>query len=195
MNVDEWSLSLVNAWLTLIFPYRNKSYLKAQKKRHNQQQLCKVSYDASFILSFQLSSFGRIFAHLNPNISPAQKRLGNSARRRSSAQHWPWNQSLYAVNSLVSCLCLWCISVGLCFTVCILTKKHLALLTAGLERKLQVSADTAEQLSKDKTKLQNDMSDMMKESGDSSVQLTKMNQDLTEKERYQTLTPCTISSS
>lgn len=79
--------------------------------------------------------------------------------------------------------------------MCILTKKHLAFLTAGLERKLQVSADTAEQLSKDKTKLQNDMSDMMKESGDSSVQLTKMNQDLTEKERYQTLTPCTISSS
>lgn len=71
------------------------------------------------------------------------------------------------------------------FTVRILTKKHLAFLTAGLERKLQVSADTAEQLSKDKTKLQNDMSDMMKESGDSSVQLTKMNQDLTEKERYQ----------
>lgn len=56
----------------------------------------------------------------------------------------------------------------------------------GLERKLQVSADTVEQLSKDKTKLQNDISDMMKESGDSSVQLTKMNQDLTEKERYQT---------
>lgn len=46
-----------------------------------------------------------------------------------------------------------------------------------------MSADTVEQLSKDKTKLQNDMSDMMKESGDSSVQLTKMNQDLTEKER------------
>lgn len=68
-------------------------------------------------------------------------------------------------------------------------------LTVGLERKLQASADTAEQLSKDKTKLQNDMSDMMKESGDSSVQLTKMNQDLTEKERYQTLTLCTISSS
>lgn len=56
--------------------------------------------------------------------------------------------------------------------------------TAGLERKLQVSVDTVEQLSKDKSKLQNDMSDMMKESGDSSVQLTKMNQDLTEKERY-----------
>lgn len=56
----------------------------------------------------------------------------------------------------------------------------------GLGRKLQVSTDTVEQLSKDKTKLQNDISDMMKESGDSSVQLTKMNQDLTEKEKYQT---------
>lgn len=65
-----------------------------------------------------------------------------------------------------------------------LRKKHLAFVTVGLERKLQASADTVEQLSKDKAKLQNDMSDMMKESGDSSVQLTKMNQDLTEKERY-----------
>lgn len=57
----------------------------------------------------------------------------------------------------------------------------------GLERKLKTAADTLDQLSKDKCKLQNDISDMMKESGDSSVQLTKMNEDLTQKERYHTL--------
>lgn len=53
-----------------------------------------------------------------------------------------------------------------------------------------MATDTVEQLSKDKTKLQNDISDMMKESGDSSVQLTKMNKDLTEKEKY-----CSLSDS
>lgn len=67
----------------------------------------------------------------------------------------------------------------------------------GLERKLKTTLDTLEQLSKDKSKLQNDISDMMKESGDSSVQLTKMNEDLTQKERYHTFLHsviiCTIS--
>lgn len=60
----------------------------------------------------------------------------------------------------------------------------------GLERKLKTTLDTLEQLSKDKSKLQNDISDMMKESGDSSVQLTKMNEDLTQKERYHTVLHC-----
>lgn len=58
-----------------------------------------------------------------------------------------------------------------------------------------MAADTIEQLSKDKTKLQNDISDMMKESGDSSVQLTKMNKDLTEKEKYCSLLNSTPSHS
>lgn len=77
---------------------------------------------------------------------------------------------------------LWCISASF------LKKKRISneetcCFPVGLERKLQASADTVEQLSKDKSKLQNDISDIMKESGDSSVQLTKMNQDLTEKEK------------
>ncbi|XP_062418124.1 CAP-Gly domain-containing linker protein 1 isoform X4 [Pungitius pungitius] len=54
---------------------------------------------------------------------------------------------------------------------------------AGLERKLKAADEKLEQLSKDKCKLENDMSDMMKTSGDSSVQLTKMNDDLKQKER------------
>uniref|UniRef100_A0A8C9YD66 CAP-Gly domain containing linker protein 1 n=1 Tax=Sander lucioperca TaxID=283035 RepID=A0A8C9YD66_SANLU len=55
---------------------------------------------------------------------------------------------------------------------------------SGLERKLKAADERLEQLSKDKYKLENDISDMMKTSGDSSVQLTKMNEDLIQKERY-----------
>ncbi|XP_059192358.1 CAP-Gly domain-containing linker protein 1 isoform X4 [Centropristis striata] len=54
---------------------------------------------------------------------------------------------------------------------------------AGLERKLKATDEKLEQLSKDKCKLENDISDMMKTSGDSSVQLTKMNEELIQKER------------
>ncbi|XP_055367632.1 CAP-Gly domain-containing linker protein 1 isoform X4 [Betta splendens] len=54
---------------------------------------------------------------------------------------------------------------------------------AGLERKLGTADDKLEQLSKDKSKLENDISDMMKASGNNSVQLTKMNEDLIQKER------------
>ncbi|XP_034094108.1 CAP-Gly domain-containing linker protein 1 isoform X6 [Gymnodraco acuticeps] len=54
---------------------------------------------------------------------------------------------------------------------------------SGLERKLKAADEKLEQLSKDKCKLENDISDMMKTSGDSSVQLTKMNEDLMQKER------------
>uniref|UniRef100_A0A667ZVX3 CAP-Gly domain containing linker protein 1 n=1 Tax=Myripristis murdjan TaxID=586833 RepID=A0A667ZVX3_9TELE len=54
---------------------------------------------------------------------------------------------------------------------------------AGLERKLKAGDEKLEQLTKDKSKLESDISDMMKLSGDSSAQLTKMNEDLTQKER------------
>ena len=55
--------------------------------------------------------------------------------------------------------------------------------SAGLERKLKNGEEKEEQLAKDKAKLEGDISDMMKSSGDSSEQLTKMNQDLTQKQR------------
>uniref|UniRef100_A0A8C7CWJ9 CAP-Gly domain containing linker protein 1 n=1 Tax=Oncorhynchus kisutch TaxID=8019 RepID=A0A8C7CWJ9_ONCKI len=55
---------------------------------------------------------------------------------------------------------------------------------AGLERKLKAGEEKLDQLANDKAKLQSDISDMMKSSGDSSAQLTKMNEDLTQKERY-----------
>uniref|UniRef100_A0A1A7WYF7 CAP-GLY domain containing linker protein 1a n=1 Tax=Iconisemion striatum TaxID=60296 RepID=A0A1A7WYF7_9TELE len=54
---------------------------------------------------------------------------------------------------------------------------------AAMERKLKASDEKLEQFSKDKSKLENDISDMMKATGDSSVQLTKMNDDLLQKER------------
>lgn len=67
MNVDELILSLVKRCLLLItkgFLYRNRRYLKAQKKKHNQQQLCKVSYDRFFSLLLQLSFLDQNFAHV-----------------------------------------------------------------------------------------------------------------------------------
>lgn len=73
-------------------------------------------------------------------------------------------------------------------TFFVLTKSSLFLcFFTGLERKLKASDEKNEQLSKDKNKLENDISDMMKASGDSSVQLTKMNEELIQKERYHTL--------
>lgn len=58
---------------------------------------------------------------------------------------------------------------------------------SGLERKLKTAAEAVEQLSKDKCKLETDISERMKQSGDSSAQLTKMNEDLIQKERYNTI--------
>uniref|UniRef100_A0A8C8JMU4 CAP-Gly domain-containing protein n=1 Tax=Oncorhynchus tshawytscha TaxID=74940 RepID=A0A8C8JMU4_ONCTS len=52
-----------------------------------------------------------------------------------------------------------------------------------LERKLKAGEEKLDQLANDKAKLQSDISDMMKSSGDSSAQLTKMNEDITQKER------------
>ncbi|KAI1901173.1 hypothetical protein AGOR_G00057460 [Albula goreensis] len=54
---------------------------------------------------------------------------------------------------------------------------------AEAERKLKSAEEKLEQLSKAKAKLEGDIADMMRTSGDSSAQLTKMNDDLTEKER------------
>ncbi|KAG7476618.1 hypothetical protein MATL_G00084810 [Megalops atlanticus] len=54
---------------------------------------------------------------------------------------------------------------------------------AGMERKMKVAEEKLDQLTKDKAKLENDIAEMMRSSGDSSAQLTKMNDDLTQKER------------
>uniref|UniRef100_A0A4W5NPK2 CAP-Gly domain containing linker protein 1 n=1 Tax=Hucho hucho TaxID=62062 RepID=A0A4W5NPK2_9TELE len=53
---------------------------------------------------------------------------------------------------------------------------------AGLERKLKAGEERLDQLANEKAKLQSDISDMMKSSGDSSAQLTKINEDITQKE-------------
>ncbi|XP_070993342.1 CAP-Gly domain-containing linker protein 1 isoform X2 [Oncorhynchus clarkii lewisi] len=53
----------------------------------------------------------------------------------------------------------------------------------GLERKLKAGEERLDQLANEKAKLQSDISDMMKSSGDSSAQLTKMNEDITQKKR------------
>lgn len=74
-----------------------------------------------------------------------------------------------------------------CVHFFVLTKSSFFYVFTGLERKLKASDEKNEQLSKDKNKLENDISDMMKASGDSSVQLTKMNEELIQKERYHTL--------
>ncbi|XP_046872706.1 CAP-Gly domain-containing linker protein 1 isoform X5 [Hypomesus transpacificus] len=54
---------------------------------------------------------------------------------------------------------------------------------ASLERKLKSGDDKLDQLTKDKAKLESNISEMMTSSGDSSAQLTKMNEDLTQKKR------------
>lgn len=59
-------------------------------------------------------------------------------------------------------------------------------LVSDLERKLKTAAEAVDQHLKDKRKLETDISEMMKQSGDSSAQLTKMNEDLMQKERYST---------
>lgn len=53
----------------------------------------------------------------------------------------------------------------------------------GLEAKLKSGREKLEQLTKDKAKLEDDIGNLIKSSGDSSTQLTKMNEDLTQKER------------
>ncbi|XP_019714319.1 CAP-Gly domain-containing linker protein 1-like, partial [Hippocampus comes] len=59
----------------------------------------------------------------------------------------------------------------------------------GLERKLASADEKVRQLGEDKSKLEKDISDMMTASGDSSVQLSKMNEDLRQKERCSILNP------
>uniref|UniRef100_A0A8B9JJX5 CAP-GLY domain containing linker protein 1a n=1 Tax=Astyanax mexicanus TaxID=7994 RepID=A0A8B9JJX5_ASTMX len=54
---------------------------------------------------------------------------------------------------------------------------------SGLETKLKAGEEKLDQLTKDKAKLENDISDLLKSSGDSSTQLTKMMDDLNLKER------------
>lgn len=54
---------------------------------------------------------------------------------------------------------------------------------SGLEAKLKSGEEKLEQLTKDKAKLEDNISELIKSSGDSSTQLTKMNEDLTQKER------------
>ncbi|XP_056600834.1 CAP-Gly domain-containing linker protein 1 isoform X2 [Triplophysa dalaica] len=54
---------------------------------------------------------------------------------------------------------------------------------AGLQRNLKASEEKRDMLTKDKNKLENDIMDVMKSSGDSSAQLTKMNEELNQKER------------
>ena len=53
----------------------------------------------------------------------------------------------------------------------------------GLERKLKAGDEKLDQLTKDKAKLESNISDMVKSSGSSSEQLTKMNEELVQKER------------
>lgn len=48
---------------------------------------------------------------------------------------------------------------------------------------MKASEEKRDTLTKDKAKLENDIMDMMKSSGDSSVQLTKMKEELNQKER------------
>ncbi|XP_016431318.1 CAP-Gly domain-containing linker protein 1 isoform X3 [Sinocyclocheilus rhinocerous] len=54
---------------------------------------------------------------------------------------------------------------------------------AGLQRNLKANEERILLLTKDKTKLENDIMDMTKSSGDSSTVITKLNEDIKQKER------------
>ncbi|XP_077062756.1 CAP-Gly domain-containing linker protein 1 isoform X2 [Siphateles boraxobius] len=54
---------------------------------------------------------------------------------------------------------------------------------AGLQRNLKANEERCLQLTKDKTKLENDIMDMSKSSGDSSSVITKLNEEINRKER------------
>ncbi|XP_067293813.1 CAP-Gly domain-containing linker protein 1 isoform X2 [Pseudorasbora parva] len=54
---------------------------------------------------------------------------------------------------------------------------------AGLQRNLKASEEKCLQLTKDKTKLENDIMDVSKSSGDSSALITKLNEEINRKER------------
>lgn len=53
-----------------------------------------------------------------------------------------------------------------------------------MEEKLKEREEREQQLTQAKVKLENDIAEIMKSSGDSSAQLTKMNDELRLKERY-----------
>lgn len=53
-----------------------------------------------------------------------------------------------------------------------------------MEKKLKEREEKEQQLTEAKAKLENDIAEIMKSSGDSSSQLTKMNDELRLKERY-----------
>ncbi|XP_056103332.1 CAP-Gly domain-containing linker protein 1 isoform X3 [Rhinichthys klamathensis goyatoka] len=54
---------------------------------------------------------------------------------------------------------------------------------AGVQRNLKANEERCLQLTKDKTKLENDIMDMSKSSGDSSAVITKLNEEINRKER------------
>uniref|UniRef100_UPI00398F27D3 CAP-Gly domain-containing linker protein 1 isoform X4 n=1 Tax=Pristiophorus japonicus TaxID=55135 RepID=UPI00398F27D3 len=54
---------------------------------------------------------------------------------------------------------------------------------SAVERKMKLEEEKADQLAEDKSKLEHTISEMMKSSGDNSAQLTKMNEELKDKER------------
>lgn len=160
--------------------------MKAQKRRHNQQQLCKVSdvvspspaYSSFFLSNFH--HFAKISKPERLNWAETLEKLSKKEEQctRLAEESESLRSQLTGDNpELLSA------ASPLASSRNSASNQETQCSAAGLERKLQVSADTVEQLSRDKTKLQDNISDMMKESGDSSVQLTKMNQDLTEKER------------
>lgn len=63
-----------------------------------------------------------------------------------------------------------------------------------MERKLREREEREQQLMEAKAKLENDIAEIMKSSGDSSAQLTRMNDELRLKERYFITVPAHLHS-
>uniref|UniRef100_A0A672JU52 CAP-GLY domain containing linker protein 1a n=1 Tax=Salarias fasciatus TaxID=181472 RepID=A0A672JU52_SALFA len=116
-------------------------------------------------------------AALRSQVAQSNQELSTLRSRLQDAQSQGDNQG-----AKVSCFSFR-YSCYVCFSFSVKTGSQ-GFTVSRLERKLKAADEKLEQLSKDKAKLENDISEMMKASGDSSVQLTKMNEDLTQKERY-----------
>lgn len=196
-------------------PYRSKSCLQAQRSRLNQQKLCKVNERIFLCLvsqMFFLPPFPIICCYLSlfslqnlkfkmflsaetlEKLTKKEEQCTSLTTESEALRSQLAGENIciafyvkcfvrslhYCWSMFFSPFCCWIITTKL-------KNINSSCLYPGLERKLKAADEKLEQLSKDKSKLENDISDMMKASGDSSVQLTKMNEDLIQKERYYTL--------
>lgn len=96
---------------------------------------------------------------------------------------------VYSIN-IILFIVLYGLLSNLCipFLLCLLYCYPLS--CSVMETKLKEREEREQQLTEAKVKLENDIAEIMKSSGDSSAQLMKMNDELRLKERYSIISKC-----